>query len=409
MGAADAAAAAATSATSRLRIIVTGLAGLYPLGGVAFDYLQYMLGWARLGHDVIYHEDTWSWPYHPRENRHVGDGSYSAAFLAKFFASYAPALAGCWHYLHLHETSYGMPRPAFAEFARTADLFVNVSGAGMIPEELGPHAIKVFLDTDPGYNQIMLSERFAWSEHVERWCASVAAHDRHFTYAENMGAPDCTVPGAGFRWRTTRMPVVLDLWAPLVARAPGPGAPWTTVMTWNAWKGRLVYAGVEYESKGAQFERIIDLPRAVPVPLRVAVGGAGAPRARLAAHGWTVADGPASTLTPDQYQEFIAGSRAEISPAKHVYVATRSGWFSCRSACYLASGRPVVVEDTGFGAKIPAGEGLLAYRTPEEAAAAIGEVEGDYAAHAAAARAVAAEHFDSDRVLARFLADVETA
>jgi hypothetical protein len=395
------------SAASRLRILVTGLAGLYPLGGVAFDYLQYVLGFARLGHDVVYHEDTWSWPYHPRENRHVGTGEYSADFIAGFFASYAPALGDRWHYLHLHETSYGMERRAFAEFARTADLFINVSGACMIPEELGPHCIKVFLDTDPGYNQIMLSERFAWSEHVERWCASVAAHDRHFTYAENMGAPDCTIPPAGFTWRTTRMPIVLDLWAPLCARVAAPGSPWTTVMTWNAWKGRLVHRGVEYESKGAQFERIIDLPRAVQVPLRVAVGGAGAPRARLAAHGWEVADGPRTTLSPAQYQDFIAGSRAELSPAKHVYVATRSGWFSCRSACYLAAGRPAVVEDTGFARAIPAGHGVLAYRTPAEAAAAIGEVEGDYATHAAAARKIAAEHFDSDHVLARFLADLE--
>jgi hypothetical protein len=395
--------------TSRLRIIVTGLAGLYPLGGVAFDYLQYVLGFARLGHDVVYHEDTWTWPYHPGENRRVGTGDYSAEFIAGFFATYAPALGASWHYLHLHETSFGLERRAFAEFARTADLFINVSGAGMIPDELGSDCIKVFLDTDPGYNQIMLSERFAWSEHVERWCASVAAHDRHFTYAENMGAPDCTIPDVGFHWRKTRMPIVLELWAPLRARGPAPGAPWTTVMTWNAWKGRLVHRGVEYESKGTQFERIIDLPRAAGVPLRVAVGGAGAPRARLAAHGWEVVDGPLTTLTPELYQGFIAGSRGELSPAKHVYVATRSGWFSCRSACYLAAGRPAVVEDTGFAPAIPAGRGVLAYRTPAEAAAALAEVEGDYATHRDAALAMAAEHFDSDRVLTRFLADVEAS
>ncbi|MCI0484950.1 MAG: glycosyltransferase family 1 protein, partial [candidate division NC10 bacterium] len=169
-------------AKSRLRIIVTGLVGLYPVGGVAWDYLQYVIGFARLGHDVYYHEDTWSWPYHPLEKTYTQDASYSAAYLADFFKSYAPDLSQRWHYLHLHETSFGMSRKSFDEVAATADIFLNVSGACMIPEELSPRCVKVFLDTDPGYNQIMLSERFDWSENVDRWCRSVEAHDQHFTY-----------------------------------------------------------------------------------------------------------------------------------------------------------------------------------------------------------------------------------
>ena len=161
--------------SSPLRIIVTGLVGLYPVGGVAWDYLQYVVGLARLGHDVYYHEDTWSWPYHPIERQVTSEGRYSAQFLAGFFRRYAPELGARWHYLHLHETSYGMTRRAFDEVARTADIFLNVSGACMFPEELSPRCVKVFLDTDPGYNQIMLSERFAWSENVDRWCASVSS------------------------------------------------------------------------------------------------------------------------------------------------------------------------------------------------------------------------------------------
>src|SRR5262245_58837982 len=209
-----------------LRIIVTGLVGLYPVGGVAWHYLQYAIGLARLGHDVYYHEDTWSWPYQPLERTYTAEGSHSAGYLARFFRQYAPELLGRWHYLHLHDISFGMDRDAFDEVARTADLFLNVSGASMIPEHLSPRCVKVFLDTDPGYNQIMLHERLAWSENVERWCESVATHDRYFTYAENIHGDDCLVPTLGLNWKTTRMPIVLDLWEAAAATSPPAHAPW---------------------------------------------------------------------------------------------------------------------------------------------------------------------------------------
>lgn len=273
----------------------------------------------------------------------------------------------------------------------------------MFPDHLSPRCVKVFLDTDPGYNQIMLSERFAWSENVERWFASVVAHDQHFTYAENIPNADCLIPKLEFAWKTTRMPVVLPLWEP-VARMPLPvAAPWTTVMTWNAFKGKLVYQGVEYASKGSEFEKLLALPQHVNVPLKVAVGGAQAPLQRLAQAGWQGLDGPSVSVTPAQYQEFIAGSRGEFSPAKQVYVAMRSGWFSCRSACYLAAGRPVVVQDTGFAAALPVGEGIVPFSTLPEAVSAIQEVEGNYARHAQAASAIAEEYFDSEKVLGRLI------
>src|SRR5215469_6429294 len=123
---------------SRLRIIVAGMVAQYPVGGVAWDYLQYVLGLARLGHDVFYHEDTWCWPYHPVQQTTTSDGTYSAAYLAQFFERFAPELTSRWHYLHLHETSYGMSRAEFDEAARTADLFLNISGASVLPETLSP-------------------------------------------------------------------------------------------------------------------------------------------------------------------------------------------------------------------------------------------------------------------------------
>jgi len=386
---------------------VAGLAGLYPVGGVAWDYLVYVIGLARLGHDVFYHEDSWSWPYHPIERQQTAHGDYSAQYIGDFFARYAPDLRDRWHYRHLHKTSLGMDWQAFREVARTAELFLNVSGACLIPDELSPTCVKVFLDTDPGYNQILLSERFAWSEHVERWCAGVAAHDQHFTYAENIQRADCLIPTLSFQWKTTRMPVTMDLWASLAEHVPPETTPWTTVMTWNAFKGPVVYQGVEYKSKGSEFEKVIGLPQRVTVPLRVAVGGVHAPLERLARAGWDVVDGPGTILTPIQYQEFIDGSRGELSAAKHVYVAMQSGWFSGRSACYLAAGRPVITQDTGFGTVLPTGEGLFAYRTVDEIVAALDAVAADYPRHRRAAQAIAEHSFKAETVLARLLADVE--
>lgn len=397
-------------AHSRLRVIVTGLVGLYPVGGVAWDYLQYAIGFARLGHDVYYHEDTWSWPYHPIDKTYTADPCYSAGYIRDFFNAYAPELRDRWHYLHLHEHSHGMSREAFDAVAKSADLFLNVSGACMIPEELSPRCVTVFLDTDPGYNQIMLSERFEWSENVDRWCASVAAHDQHFTYAENIHGEDCIVPHLDFKWKTTRMPMVCDLWSP-AGRSVADGSPhaWSTIMTWNAFKGKLIYNGVEYASKGAEFERILDLPGRVARPLKVAVGGVSAPLDRLASAGWTVVDGPEATVTPSKYQDFILGSRGEISTAKHVYVAMRTGWLSCRTTCYLAAGRPAVVQDTGFTSIVPCGEGLIPFNTVEEAAEGIARVEADYSRHAAAARKLAVEHFSADRVLSQLVDDAFSA
>ncbi len=389
-----------------MRVIVTGMVGLYPVGGVAWDYLQYAIGLARLGHDVYYHEDTWNWPYHPVQNRATPEGDYSAEFIANFFARYAPDLADRWHYLHLHEVSYGMSRAVFDEVARTADLFLNVSGACPFPDNLSPRCVKAFLDTDPGYNQFVLSERYEWSPNVERWCELVAQHDQHLTYAENIHAPDCTIPRLGFTWHTTRMPVVTDLWEAVGPPCVPATAPWTTVMTWNAFKGKVTYRGAEYTSKGTEFERLVGLPRRVAAALQVAVGGAGVPFDRLTDGGWQVLDGPAVSRTPEQYQRFIGNSRGEVSSAKQIYVATRSGWFSCRTACYLAAGRPAVVQDTGYTQYIPTGQGLLAFADLDGAARGIEAVEADYPAHQEAARELARTHFDSGRVLGDLLSRV---
>jgi hypothetical protein len=390
---------------SKLRIIVSGLVGLYPLGGVAWDYFQYVTGLAKLNHDVYYHEDTWSWPFQPVENTYTSDGAYSAGFISDFFKKYQPNLVDHWHYFHLHEKSYGMSSAQFEEIAKTADLFINVSGDCFFPGKLSEKCLKVFIDTDPGYNQIMLSEKFTWSENVERWCSIVRDHDRHFTNAENIHGADCLVPTVGINWKSTGRPVDMDMWKPSPNRLVQKNAPWTTIMTWNAFKGRLLYEGTEYKSKGTEFEKIIEMPRNVKIPFKIAVGGKSAPVRKLTNHGWTVCDGPGSTLRPSQYIEWIEQSRGEFSIAKHVYVEMRTGWFSYRSACYLAAGLPIIVQDTGFSKYFPTGMGILPFATMEEAICAINNVEEDYEAHASAACDIAKEYFDSGKVLTKLIED----
>jgi hypothetical protein len=396
--------------SSSLRIVVTGLVGTFPVGGVAWDYFQYPIGLARLGHDVVYHEDTRIWPYHPIENKIVGTPSYSVDYIAQFFQTYAPALSDRWHYRHRGAESFGLSEAEFARFSHSADLFLNVSATNPRPPSvLGPRCVTAFLDTDPGFNQIGFSRPASWSTDAE-WAATVKEfrrYDRFLTYAENIGSDDCLVPPLGVSWIRTRMPVVQALWrnVPEVAA----GAPWTTVMTWTGFRGPLIHEGREYGSKDVEFSKIISLPRRTPYALKIALGGGSAPVQDLLQHGWSVVSGPEATRTPASYQAFIAGSRGEVSTAKNVYVAMKTGWFSCRTACYLAAGRPAVVQDTGFSKTVPVGKGLLAFETLEQACAAIDTVESDYRSHAVAARELAADQFDSDKVLTRMLEDIFSA
>jgi len=378
------------------------MVGVYPVGGVAWDYLQYAIGLSQLGHDVVYHEDTQIWPYHPIENQPVESGNYSAEYIARFFQTYAPELAGRWHYRHLGTESFGLSELEFRRFAESADLFLNVSAANHLPEYLAPGCVKAFLDTDPGYNQIVLSERPSWATNGGWWEDQFRQHDRYLTYAENIGKTDCLVPQLGVDWITTRMPVVLSLWNRMPANS---GGPWSTIMTWNAFRGPLTYGGREYGSKDREFPKIAALPQRSSLPFVIAVGGP-APLAALTQQGWNVVSAPEATLTPESYRHFIAESRGEVSIAKNVYVAMKTGWFSTRTACYLASGRPAIVQDTGFSKYIPANAGLVAFDDIDEASNAVDEVESNYQKHCQAARELAEAYFSSDKILTQMLENI---
>jgi hypothetical protein len=385
-----------------LRIVTTGLAVTYPFGGVLWDYLQYPLGFQRLGHEVLYLEDTGRWCYDPASTTFVEDAAGNVERFARNVAGLDPALASRWCFRYPDGRTAGWPWPEVVRFCRGADLLLNISASCWLREEHRAAARVAFLDSDPLYTQASLlagpavegvSERLAWFRQT---------HDVFFTFGENVGLPDCTVPTGGLPWLPTRQPVVLDRFAGAAVPVEARRGVFTTVASWEPAEKGPVVAGVEYGGKSLELVRFLDLPSRSPLPIEIALSGL-APIERLRQHGWRVREGHDVSHDPWVYRDYLAGSTGEWSVAKNAYVASRSGWFSGRTACYLALGVPAVVQDTGFGRSIPTGAGLLSFSSLEEAADCLERVAREPARHAAAARALAAEHFDSEIVLSRLL------
>lgn len=380
--------------TRPLRIVVLGYLVRGPMGGLAWHHLQYVLGLHRMGHDVRFVEDSGDSPwccYDP--DRHVTDQdpTYGLAFAQRAFTRIG--LPDQWSYFDAHTGAWKGPRAdAMPRLVQDADVLINVSGVNELREWSRGVPVRAFVDTDPVFTQI---------RHLTEAPASASAreHTHWFTFGEQMGRSG-EDPDDGLPWQPTRQPIVLDLWPP----SPGPRAGcFTTVMQWGSYPTRA-FRGREYGMKAASFSAYVDLPSRVREPLELAVGRRDAPLDELAAHGWRLSDPLDVCREPDDYRRFIRRSKAEFTVAKHGYVTSRCGWFSERSAAYLASQRPVVTQDTGFAAHLPVGRGLLSYDTPEEAAEAIAAVDADYADHCAAARRVAEHHFDSTEVLSDLLA-----
>jgi hypothetical protein len=383
-----------------MKAVVAGMIASYPVGGVAWDYGQYALGLERLGFEVYYLEDTGWQTYDPVTGCYGDDCSYAVRFLGETLAQLSPALGRRWHLRNMDGRAFGIPAEEFAEVVAGADLFLNVSGGTLLRDEYMLCRRKVLIDTDPGWNHFRNYPR--WDANpVWHGSRGYRAHDHFFTYAERIGRPVCVLPSLGIDWKPTRSPVVRDCW-----RAEPPGDTWTTVMTWKNFAETITRDGVVYGTKEMEFGRVEELPRRTRARLEVAVGGADPPRERWRSLGWSVVDSQSVSVTPDDYRSYIQRSRGEFSVTKNVYAATESGWFSCRSVCYLAAGRPVVVQDTGFSDFIPTGRGLFAFTDIEGAARGINAVEADYPAHQEAAREMARTYFDSDRVLGELLSRV---
>jgi hypothetical protein len=385
--------------TSALRIVVTGLLAQHPLGGVAWDYLQYPLGLALLGHDVWYLEDSGEWPYDVYgpggRGSAVDDCSANVERLRSVMDRIG--LTDRWMYrCPIGSTWFGLPDAQRDIVIGSADLLLNVSGTLHRPEHYRSIPRRAYIDSDPVFTQVKIAAG------AGRFPGRVALHDVHFSFGELIGkASASVVPQTCFDWQPTRQPIVLSEW-PTVENGR---AVYTTVLNWASYAAPS-YNGRRYGQKNLEFEHCMELPqRVAPLELEVAVkavrrrGKPTAPIERMRRHGWRVVSPDVVCPDLDSYRDYITSSRGEWSVAKHGYVLGQVGWFSCRSACYLAAGRPVVVQDTGFSDVLPVGEGIVAFRTFDEAVEALAEVESSYARHSRAARAIAEEYFDSARVL----------
>jgi len=354
--------------------------------GHTWQFLQYLLGFKRLGFDVLLLDSL----------EHAdGDGAVElqrVTYVKRVMAEHG--LADAWTIALPGGRTAGVPRGQVLRFVADADLLLNVMGFCSDDELLGIARRRVFLDTDPGFAQM--------------WCelglADVfAGHDAHVTIGERIGQAECEIPTCGLDWITTPQPVVLDHWP---RASDPPRRPFTSVASWRGAYDPVDYAGKRYGLRVHEFRRFARLPELTgrAFELALAIHAAEAPDlALLRDTGWSLVDPSEVATTPASYRHFIASSTAELMIAKGMYVQARSGWFSERSICYLASGRPVVAQDTGLRGLHPLGSGLLAFDTLDQAAACVESIASDYARHSADARAIAEEVFDSDRVLGRLL------
>jgi hypothetical protein len=378
---------------SGLRVLVLGYIVRGPIGGMAWHHLHYVLGLARLGHDVYFVEDSHDYPscYDPERGVVDTDPTYGLRFARAAFERLG--LGERWAYYDAHTGRWLGPAAAtILNQIAGADVLLNVSGVNPLRPWLGHVPARAFIDTDPAFTQIRhLTEPAAR--------ARAEAHTSFFTFGENIPAHRSSVPDDGLPWQPTRQPIVLDAW-PVTAGAPD--GRFTTVMQWDSYPA-VDYGGRHYGMKAESFGPYLELPAHAGVVFELALGSAGAPRELLRTNGWHLRDPLEVTRDPWAYQEYIRGSKAEFAVAKHGYVVSRCGWFSERSACYLASGKPVLLQDTGFTDWLPAAEGVLAFRTLEEASAGIDAIGRHYEHHGAAARAVAEKYFDAAKVLPALL------
>ena len=380
---------------SRGKIVVLHFVGQMPLAGIAWQAMHYILGLERLGYEAWYVEDHGANPYDPHANSVVMACDDNVAFLRRVMESYG--LGGRWAYWDaINDVYHGLSRDEVRALYRESDALINLCGAVRLREEHMACPRRILVDTDPVYEQI----KYAEADPAAR--AYLEAHTHFFTYGENVGGPGWIVPLGGIPWQPTRPPVVMDEW-PTDEETP---ACFSTIATWENKGKNISFGGETYVwSKHINFLRFLDVPTLSRQCFTMAMLPPTAEiEAQVREAGWRLVDPRPVSASMESYAAFICGSRGEFTVAKDIYVRPNSGWFSDRSVCYLAAGRPVVTMKTGFSRFCPVGEGLFEYGDAAGAIAAIDAVNSDYRRHSRAARMVAAEYFGSDPVISALMA-----
>lgn len=373
-------------------VILAGYLVRCPLGGYAWQVLHYLVGLRALGFDPYFYEDTAYYPdcFDPVTGHMYVAPDRGVAFAADFFARFG--FGDRWVFWDAgRDRHHGRGREETAALLGEARFVLTLAPVNRLPPQ--PRQTRVFIDIDPTFTQIRVAEGDA------ALCALLDEHDLHFTIGENIGRPRCRIPSVRYQWRPTRQPIATELWAPLPA---DPGAAFTTIGRWDERRRDVHFEGEVYSwSKRAEWMKFLELPRQSSERFVIAMDVDQTPGdvALLGEHGWEIVNPTALSADAFAYRDFIQRSKGEFTVAKDLNVRLASGWFSDRGACYLAAGRPVITQDTGFGRVLPTGRGLFAVRALADAVDAFATIRADYNTHARAARAIAEEHFEARRVL----------
>lgn len=398
------------------RLIVLGTVGSNPFPGMAWMHMQIAAGLKRLGHEVYYFETTSAWPYNPSCKRRLDNSDYAISFLTQVVEQFG--LGDCWAYRRSYSDKawFGMDKGAAEELLAHADAVLNITGATRLAEEGLVAGRLILVGTDPVFHEI------GYMKNDPAIRSLIQEHDDIVTYGENIGNPDCPIPALPRLRAKMRQPILLDMWE---EQAP-PRKVFTTICNWKQDGRDIEFLGETYYwSKHHEFLKFLDLPQRSAQPVELAMnlsdpesikpgvseavrapGAQSDERSLLRTMGWQLVDTRGLNDDLSLYRKYISTSRAEFTVAKDQNVRLKTGWFSERSACYLAAGRPVITQDTGFGKFIPTGRGLFEFNTMDDILTAFEAINSDYDKHARAAREIASEYFKAETVLARLLADL---
>lgn len=385
------------------RIVVLGFMGSCPVAGVIWQHLHYLVGLQRLGHEVWYVEDGSRYPYDPEAFTITEDFSYAARMLERLALQYG--FENRWSFCARYgdePRTVGCDLPALRELYRTCDAALNICGSHDLNDDLRTVRRLIYVESDPGVEQIKID----LGESATR--DYLAEHAVLFTFGEAIGTARFPVPLQGMKWLPTRQPVVTDLWR--TDHAPPPGSVYTSICNWStSGKKDITWRGRDYLwSKSLEFLKFVQAPRRCGETFKLATEIKDASeRETFLQNDWRLVLPHDLSTDWDAYREYIRGSKGEFTVAKDQYTRLHTGWFSDRSACYLAAGRPVITQETGFTEFYGGQEGLLAFRDLDDIMAAAAAVRGDYDRHSRAAVEIAREYFEAEKVLGSLLERAE--